>query len=231
MGGNPPFSVLIEKIIFEEDATQIIDFLQDQSLIKGKEVSIYSSTITTGKLLIPQVSEYTAYYIANKLRHLSCQIKVALSNEIFESSQYHDNSAGILTKKNIFQDKTLQGKNKSKKNILISNENIIDGMKVKYYLNLVTANKIHKMKTSSENKNFHEESYYNLSEEQLDEIYEELLVKIKDKANEINANAIIGITYDTRIISQTDLTVTYKITCIGNAVWLEKEPLLETFTE
>ena len=230
VGGNPPYSIIIEGIHFEEDAEEIIEILFDHSLISENELNTYKKTISSGRLLIPQISEYAAYYIANKLRHLNCVIKTGQAGEIFSSNQYNDESRGLLSTRNIFQDKIVQGVNRSKRNVILSKDDSIEGMAIKYHLNLVFANKIYSSNLLQYKQN-NEIKGHQLTEEEMDQIYEELQVSIKNKATDINANAVLGINYDIKILSQHDTKIVYKVTCIGNAVWLEQEPTSENYIE
>lgn len=88
--GNPPYSILI-KNINSSYKESIISLLDEHGLADNDHKEMMARQIDQGSLLISQLSEYTAIYLANKLRRFQGTFEVGLSHQIHPPQNYDPN--------------------------------------------------------------------------------------------------------------------------------------------
>ncbi len=138
IGGNPPFSLLLQGIKSEEYDESILAVLNEVGLLAGNE-DLYRTSLETGQLLIAQIGEYSAIYLAGKLRRYCHTIKMGLAHEIHQSSNYdHSDQRGLTSASSATQNKS-QAFEKTdlvfkKEEIILSSSHFIPGYLVTHSL-------------------------------------------------------------------------------------------------
>ncbi len=212
---NPSFSVLIRNVRFIEDAHDMASILNDLKIIQGLDDA--KKSLGRGALLIPRVSEFTAVFIAHKLRRFDADILVGLSDDIHPPKHKEDAETGLVSKQNLYQNQSHSFDFSRPKidlaSIIISTAPQLDQYQVLRYLGVasehtVLDSAIVEDETSSKIQ-FH---------------YEELAHKLKAHAVKQNANAVIGINYHLTPLPQEFAMgpARYKLACTGNLVWVNR---------
>lgn len=96
---NPPYSIAIENIQFEEDARELKKILENFEIISPANESDYVLAIKNGRVLVPQVSEYKAIMLGHALRKFNFSIQVGLSHQVFPQSNETEAFKGLISKK------------------------------------------------------------------------------------------------------------------------------------
>jgi uncharacterized protein YbjQ (UPF0145 family) len=212
---NPSFSVLIRNVRFIEDAHDMASILNDLKIIQSQDDA--KKSLGRGALLIPRVSEFTAVFIAHKLRRFDADILVGLSDDIHPPKHKEDAETGLVSKQNLYQNQSHSFDFSRPKidlaSIIISTAPQLDQYQVLRYLGVasehtVLDSTIVEDETSSKIQ-FH---------------YEELAHKLKAHAVKQNANAVIGINYHLTPLPQEFAMgpARYKLACTGNLVWVNR---------
>jgi len=214
--GNPSFSVLIKNVRFIEDINDIIALLRELSLMIDSEEQI-KGRLMRGMLLIPRVSEYSAIYLAHKLRRFDIDIQVGLSDEIHPPKHQETPETGIVSKFNLFQNQTHHFQFDDPKleisQIIVAATQGLEGHQVIRYMGV-----------ASEHKMLESHVVEDESSEEVPRHYQELAQKLKAHALKANANAVVGLNYQlTPIPSEFGMGGhKYRLTCTGNLVWVNK---------
>ena len=94
MGGSPAFSVLLSGLP-EKFHENIVSFLKEVGLCQDEnEEKNIRLSLDLNQLLIPQISEYSAIYIAGKMKNFCQNIQLGLADMIHVSEQYLDDNKG-----------------------------------------------------------------------------------------------------------------------------------------
>ena len=239
-GGNPPYSIILSNITYTDEAQEIIDILKEHKIINDSNEAVMKKGVETGSLLISQINEFSAIFLAHKLRRFNVKIKMGLSDEI-RPSKSTSKFRGLVSKNNILQNKTshmnLQNKDLSVDSILISTTSSLEGYQILQYLDIVTEHIViteNELINLSKSRHQHSDNvdYIDMSSEEinpdaisgLSSIYQYLAHKLKQRALAMNANGIIGINFTFSPLLNTNRQIEndikYKITCAGNAVLL-----------
>jgi uncharacterized protein YbjQ (UPF0145 family) len=252
MGGSPPYSVMLKDIKFKEDAEDILTILREHDLVKDDNENIIRGSLENGQVLISQIGEYSAIYLAHKFRRFDVSIQVGLSEELHPSKSYQSNDRGLVSRFNLVQNRAEEGDLKHREfkheEIILSTMPTVEGHHIHKYIDILTS---HKIIDEEELKRLHQEekllhkdkeeelllgAYSNEDEDELNEmkeelqflgvneIYKDLAEELRNEAYKREANAIIGLNYQiTPLVGETsnELRTFYKITCTGNAVWVE----------
>jgi len=104
-GGNPPFSIALTNIKFHEDAEKIFKILQEHGLVTSDNETIYRQSLDHGNLLISQLTEYCAIFLAHKLRRFSVDLKIGPSELVFKPETYTEDAKGLIHKDSLEQNK------------------------------------------------------------------------------------------------------------------------------
>ena len=134
--GNPPFSVILKSIKYQEDADEILSLLREFKIIKDEHIDDTKKSLNRGQMLIPRLSEYSAITLCHKLRRFDLDISMGLSQEMHSASSYESIDTGLVSKNTVFSNKKLY-KNFNSDEIQITNMNsfenfiIIENLSVK----------------------------------------------------------------------------------------------------
>ncbi|GAB4023786.1 MAG: hypothetical protein Fur0010_26990 [Bdellovibrio sp.] len=228
-GGQPPFTIKATGIVFKEDAEDIMIILREHEIVNDENEKDYLQMLEHNSLLISQISEYSAIYLSHRLRRFRMQLSVGLSDEINPSKFYAKDGRGLVTKYNLKQNirehLTITKSEFGPKDVLVTTSNSLDGMRIKRYYDIVSTHAIISedeiKQTSKTGKNEDEQAPFQLG---IGTVYQTLAEDLKNEAFKKEANAVLGVTYQVTPIpsrGHQGPRLDYKITCTGNAVWLE----------
>lgn len=211
MGGNPPFSLLMQGIRSSEHDESILAILNEHGLLSDNE-ELYRLSLESGQLLIAHIGEFSAIYLAGKLRRYCRTIKVALAHEIHLSKSYnHEDQRGLTGPKSILQNRMKSYKkadtNFNRNDILLSSSPYIPGLMV-----------THSLGPMQINEKIDANEFDDINSINLIDFFED---KMKDAAFEKGANAITSIHFT---INQQELNDTKYIIILahGDYVVLEE---------
>lgn len=230
--GNPPYALLIKKIKYKEEARDIYDLLEEFGIINSDNASVFEKGLELGQLLVGQLSEYAAVYLAHRLRRFDLEIHLGLNEEIHPTGSYPLEKNGPLHKENLYQNRqdagTIDGE-LNPKDIIIATVSILENHQVMAYLGPVHAQMVvdsDQFLEEQENNqaDFESSSFEAMAPEQLKHNnYQELLEQIRAKAFKLRANAVIGVNFSLTPLpasahQNSSLGLQYQLSCIGNAV-------------
>jgi uncharacterized protein YbjQ (UPF0145 family) len=219
--GNPPFSIILKDIKFQEDLDDIIIYLKEFKIHKEEDEQSARKTLSRGSFLIPRLSEYAAILLCHKLRRFELTILMGLTEEITPAKSYSSDDSGLATKNNIYNNRShnwvFEKKEVTLADILTCNTASAEGYEVQEYLGVATefaVIDIQDLSGTEKNEDSIQES-----------LYSDLVEKLKSHAINKNGNAVVGINYTlTPLVKEhTDSSQQYKVTCTGNIVWLLKK--------
>ncbi len=213
LGGNPPYSLMLKGIRYKDDGEEILSILDEHGLITQDTKNAIQTGIKHGAVLISQISEYAAVYLAHKLRRFNVDIMVGLSEELHHSKSYENDQHGIIQKDQLMQNReediNLDDTPIALENIILTTTPTLPGYKVSRYVDILTD-----QATISEEELTQADS--NLEQTQ---VYAELISRLKTKAFKLKCNAILGVNFQFLPIPSA-AQPQYKIVCTGNAVLL-----------
>ena len=249
-GGNPPYSLIIKNIRFKEDAEDILIVLREHGLVNDGNEDTMRQGLDNGSILISQISEYSAIYLAHRMRRFDVELLVGLSEELHPSKTYDKTNVGLVTKKTLKKNRKdnmdLSDKPVSLDNILMATTPGLESYMVKKYISIATEHRVidedelevlqhAKSEDSDSEENTKKEreefNYFDKNEDELladislglDEVYQELAAGLKSQCLRAGGNAVIGINFQlTPLVMKTEgqPIVKYKITATGNIVWV-----------
>ena len=209
IGGSPAFSIRLSGV-YENCKDKVISILKDHALFED-ETSIKTG-LDLGDLLIAQVSEYSAIFLASKLKPLARDISLDLADEIHASESYERDNKGLTSKKSIFQNKELsfdqKGTKPNIKKIMLYTSDHVAGKVIKNNIGFIHE----ELKLSDEEKS----NYIDFK----DSLKEKLINNVKQKAFNIGANAVVSTVFQFYDGEEDDVTY---ISIQGDAVYLEEE--------
>ncbi len=216
--GNPPFSIILKDIKYQEDLDDIVILLKEFKILSAEDETSARQTLSRGSFLIPRLSEYAAILLCHKFRRFELTILMGLTEEINPAKTYSSDDSGMATKHNIFNNRshnfTFDNESVSLEDIVTSTSHNLEGYEIKEYLGVVTD---HSIVTSEELTS--EDSGIS------DHLYEDLVSKLKYSAINKKGNGVVAINYTMIPLlkeSAADKNQ-YKIICTGNVVWLIKK--------
>ncbi len=214
--GNPSFSVLLKNIRYIEDVNDILLLLKEFSLLADSEEQV-KKRMMRGQLLIPRISEYSAIFLAHKLRRFDIDIQVGLSDEIHPPKHQELPETGVVSKSTLIQNQTHHFQFSESRvdlgQIIISATPSLDGFQILKYLGVASEHKIIDGLIVEDE-----------SSEDIPRYYQELAQKLKAHALKANANAITGINYQlTPLPTEYGISGSkFRLSCTGNLVWVNK---------
>jgi len=245
--GTPPFSLIIRNVRFVEDADGIIDTLKEHGIAKDEALTKMRKSLELGSILISRVSEYSAIFLAHKLRKFNVDIMMGLADEIHPPKSYKSDDKGLVNKRNIYQNKSESHKfisgDLTADKIMLTTANSLDNFYVEKYLGIISEStqfEIDEMST----KSIHQQDKNNLQVEidsiisqfssnnekkdwdtKISDIYYQMANKLKPAALKIKGNAVIGIQYQLMALPtlSSEQKQAYRLICTGNVVWLQSE--------
>jgi len=207
--GNPPFSIVIKNIKFSEDADDILGALKEYGIATAGNENIFKQGLSSGSILITQLSESTAILLVHKFRQSDLEIEMGLSEEIRPHKTREQK--GLVSKINLNQNKTesvdLKVSAESSKDLPISTTPSLENFVINRYIGIVSE---HTFIPESE-----------VETAPWEEKYAYLANQLKNKALKLRGNAIVGVAYQLTPIDPNQ----FKLTCTGSVVWVS--PLVE----
>lgn len=104
-GGNPPYTLILRNVKYREDAADIMILLREHGLVTEENENLTEQGLQNGHLLISQISEYSAIYLAHRMRRFDVQIRIGLSEQLHPSKSYTQDNKGLVSKYNLRQDR------------------------------------------------------------------------------------------------------------------------------
>ena len=236
-GGNPPFSVILRNIKFEEEVEDILIILGEHDLIPPGTETEMRQSLEGGNLLISQISEFAAIYLTHKFRRFDLDIQMGLSDELHPSKSYESDSVGLISKARVNHNKNETIRiDKSKvdiEGIITSTTPTLENFKIVEYLGIISdfiiVNEDELSSDESSSVEHERQAKGHVDQDRDDEIndvdlkisqsaiYSDLSEKLKPLCIKKNGNAIVGINYQITPLSDGS---TYKISCSGSVVWI-----------
>ncbi len=209
LSGNPPYSVMLKNIKHNDDQEDILIILKNHAIVNDENEKSIRDGLARGYLLISQLSEFSAIYIALKLRRFDLELFVGLSEEIHPPKNYSNEDAiGKVTEENLEQNKKISLNIEKApvplNEIILTTLPTIEDKKIIKYLGIIT-----EYTTVSHTE-------VDPTEESLQDTYHNLAEKLRYQALKLKGNGIIGINY--QLTPLEDNSKNYKITCSGSAV-------------
>jgi len=202
--GNPPFSMVIKSIKFSEDADDIMGALKEYGIANSGNESIFKQGLSSGSILITQLSESTAILLVHKFRQYDLEIEMGLSEEIRPHKTREQK--GLVSKGSLNQNKTesadLKISTETSKDLPISTTPTLENFVINRYIGIVSE---HTLIPESE-----------VETSPWEEKYAFLANQLKSKAIKLRGNAIVGVSYQLTPLDPTQ----FKLTCTGSVVWV-----------
>lgn len=223
-GGNPPYSLILRNVKFEEDAEDIKIVLREHGLLSDDNEETITQGLEQGSLLISQISEYSAIYLAHKLRRFDVELRIGLSDQLHPSKSYTREGKGLVSKYNLRQNHreslVTSEAEVDVHDIKMTTTPTLDGYNIHRYIDVVTAHtlieeeelkRLHNINQSMEDTEdtevLLEELLDQFPKEELEspmeqfdlglnEIYKELVVELRNEAFKVEANAVVGINFN-----------------------------------
>lgn len=239
-GGNPPYSIILKNIQFKEDAEDILIILRDHNLADDSNEDTFREALDNGSVLISQISEYSAIYLAHKFRRFNVDIQMGLSEELHPSTTYDKNEKGLISKHSLSQNEreyfSYPKESINVDNILLATTPTLENHIIRKYLSIVSTHKVIEedelMKNTEKRADTPDSfDFFDKNEDKilenisfgLDEVYKELANELKQKCLKHGGNAVVGINFQlTPLFSNPEnkTQINYKITATGNVVWV-----------
>lgn len=235
-GGNPPFSIILRNVRFEEDAEDILIILSEHGLLDPSSETAMRQSLEAGSLLISQISEFAAIYLTHKFRRFDLDIQMGLSDELHPSKFYDSDSVGLVSKTRMNQNKNETTRiEKSKvelESILLSTTPTLENFRIVEYLGIVSEFVVideHELLNDEKLSTIHDREAKGHADSQVEvesdadlnlghtAIYQDLSEKLRPKCLKKNGNAIVGINYQITPLLGGEK---YKVSCSGSSVWV-----------
>jgi hypothetical protein len=245
--GTPPFSLIIRNVRFVEDADGIIDALKEHGIAKDEALAKMRKSLELGSILISRISEYSAIYLAHKLRKFNVDIMMGLADEIHPPKSYKSDDKGLVNKRNIYQNKSESHKfisgDLTAEDIMLTTSNSFDNFQIEKYLGIISEStqfeidEIHQYTSNDKNKNNLQVEIDNIISQfssnnekkdwdtKISDIYFQMANKLKPQALKLKGNAVVGIHYQLMALPtlSSEQKQVYRLICTGNVVWLLAE--------
>lgn len=175
-GGNPPFSLILRGIKFSEDAEDIKIILNEHGLVTPENQDTISQGLENGSLLISQISEYSAIYLAHRLRKFDVSLRIGLSDQLHQSRSYTQEGRGLISKDNLKQNREesmdVVKQDFSLESIILTTTSSLQNYDIHRYIDIVST---HTLVNEDELKQLHEDSKNSDTENSPDPILETIL--------------------------------------------------------
>ena len=221
--GNPPFSIIIKDIKFEEDVVDILILLKELKVIDPEDEENAKLSLERGTMLLPRLGEYSAITICHKLRRFDINILMGLTEEINPPKSYESDDRGLTTKNNIYNNRkhnwNFDNKEIGIQDIIVSTTPTLNGYDITDYITVATefilvdmenftinkdeqdkiiTNEIENTQDEKSNIDFFSANMNLLSTEEklsINDIYKSLIEKLKSQAIYKKANGVVGINF------------------------------------
>lgn len=142
-GGNPPYTLILRNIKYHEDAEDIMILLREHGLVSEENEEITEQGLQNGHLLISQISEYSAIYLAHRMRRFDVEIRIGLSEQLHPSKSYTQENKGLVSKYNLRQDRReaveMQKSMVAIEDIIMATTSGLEGYDVIQYIKVLSA--------------------------------------------------------------------------------------------
>jgi len=142
--GNPPFSIVIKDIKFQEDLDDVLTLLKEFKIINEESEEQARQSLERGNMLIPRLGEYAAITLCHKLRRFDLNILMGLTEEIHPAKSYESNDQGLVTKSSVYGNQAhhyqFESKEVSLHDFLTATTPYLEGYDIIEYLKVVTEN-------------------------------------------------------------------------------------------
>jgi hypothetical protein len=242
-GGNPPFSVILKNIVYKEDAEDILVILREHKLVNDQNEETMKAAMENGSILISQISEYSAIYLAHKFRRFNIDVLLGLSEELHPAKSYDRNNIGLTSKRNIKQNErdsyTYSEEDIDLDNILLATTPTLQDHVIRKYISIVSEHKVveesellrHTEQKGTNPAKSNDFDFFEKNEDRilenisfgLDQVYMDMANLLKEKCLKLSGNAVVGINFQlTPLFTHSDnnTLINYKITATGNVVWV-----------
>lgn len=222
---GPFFSIILREIDSNELQKKVLQILDETVSLPFEQRRVMDQTISTKRLLIPQIPEYCAIILFHQLKKLPISIQVGYSHEIF-LPEHETNISQSIHKSSIYtflQNKKLEVNIEAYQltinDIMVTSMNIFEGYQIKEYFGVHTQQKIFNSQEILQNNNDGQS------------LYTELITKLKEKAITLKANAIVGLqcflspiqnNQTKGLLHSLEQTTYYQANCLANVVWVQK---------
>jgi len=218
--GNPPFSLVIRNLKYEDDKESILSLLTEFGIVSEQNLDETNKALDMGHLLVPQISEYSAIILAHKLRRFDCDLEVGLSDEVHPSKSGEQNPKGLVKKEslrqNISESYVAETKDVDSKEIIVSTTAQLEGYKIQKYVGVRTSfaivdeeelerlafvQKHERSKgelsdyTPGDDETLTSEQAFMDYRSSFDYLFVSLAEELKSKAQKEKANALLGLSY------------------------------------
>ena len=215
---NPPYSLILNNILYTEDVEEIKAILKEYAVITQDNEKLIEDELNNQHLLIPQMSEYTAISILHRFKKLDLDIVFGLSEELHPPENYTQDARGLISKKNLHQNVKREfflEQSCDPEEIVLTTTPFLEGYHIQQYLGIVTEHSL----TNFTQIEIHDEDQHS---SKIQAIYDNLAENLKLQASKLHANGVVGIQYELRPLVEisSEEEIKYKITCTGNAVWV-----------
>lgn len=214
---NPPFSLMAHNVTYLEDSEDILTILREVKFPEDMLES-FRKQLERGSLLVPRVSEYTAIYLAHRLRRFRLELQVGPSDILHPPRAQDDTDRGLVSKRSLSQNQhhhfNFREGVEDTKQIILSTMPHLDGYVIERYLGV-----------ASEHAFLKAEQVEDEVSGAINASYDELAQKLKGHALHHRANAVVGINYQLTPMPAENPALghyRYKLTCTGNLVWAHR---------
>jgi hypothetical protein len=231
-GGNPAYALVIKNIRTKKDKETIFEVLDEHKMTLGEMSEVIKTGLDQGALLLSQLSEYSAIYLAHRLRLLDIDIQFGLSEKMHLSKNYQSGERGLVSQHFIQQNKSVEvdlAKNQFRpQDMITATVPVLPGKKVLHYFNIISAYKNIKLsefgsKKDGANRSEAEaqrrlgkkantpwygpglepdEHFDAAGEIDYQEYFDELTEELRIKAFKLGANAVIAISFQLTPLAQ-----------------------------
>ncbi len=223
-GGNPPYSLIIRNLKYEDDKESILSLLTEFGIVTEQNLDETNQALEMGNLLVPQISEYSAIILAHKLRRFDCDLEMGLSDEVHPSKSGEQNPKGLVKKESLRQNISESyvadsGNSETKdisKEIIVATTAHLEGYKIQKYVGVRTSfaivdeeelerlafvqkqersqNELSEYLSSEEDSLSSEQAFMDYRSS-FDYLFVTLAEELKSKAQKEKANALLGLSY------------------------------------
>lgn len=220
-GGNPPFSVILRNIRFKDECEDILLILKEHGLVSPSNELEMKKSVENGAILISQLSEYSAIYLAHRLRRFDVEVQVGLSEELHPSKSYLPDAERPINRSSFHQNKQQSFQNDTStidlKSILVSTANSLPNYQIIRYLGVLTD---HSLIDEVQIRELEQVE----GQDNMGELYDQLTERMKAKVLRKGGNALLNFNFQmTPVGSSRSESLEFKVTCTGTAVLLSDQ--------
>jgi len=205
---RPPFSLLAFGN-FNEKTIQAIEavFSSENYGVRPEDIQVQ---LSSGKLFVPNISEFAAVSLAQKLHDLVENIEIDLAGEIYQSSA--TNEEGLIDANRYRQKKQevldLENLPVSEKEVFASNLTELQDYYVTRVLSVITSSEV-----------ITEEVAHNPQGNAFEKVTEKLTADLIRHAFQLKANGVLGVHFSMHPISMYPIDkISFRVFAVGTAV-------------